>query len=171
MALRQCELLLKTKDYKRLAVAAEDGKVRFAEFDRVHEFDYLLARAAMLQVDFDRARKHLNAITESVVTRNTPASARAQWMIGETYFLEQNLKDAIAAYKPVTERTESQPWQTLAMMQTAKCYELQSRFSEAREAYQQVVTITKDDKIRQEANSRIEVVERMANTAKPRSLR
>ena len=171
VGLRQCELLLKTKNYKRLSEAVAEAKTRFADFERAHEFDYLLARAAMLQVDFDEARKHLQMITESHAAKDTSAGARAQWMLGETYFLEQNLKDAIAAYKPVTELAESQPWQTLALMQTAKCYELQNQFNEAREAYQQVAAITKDEKIRQEAKSRIEVMERTANRSQPRPLR
>ena len=174
VALRQCELLLKTKDYAKLTAVIEDAKKRFSKFERLHEFDYLLARAAMLQIEFDQARGHLRAISESAAAKSTSAAARAQWMLGETYFLEQNFREAIIAYEQVTEQPESQslqPWQTLALMQTAKCYELLSRSSEALEAYHRVVVITKDEKIRQEAAARIEVIERTATRTKPPSLR
>jgi predicted transcriptional regulator len=42
---------------------------------------------------------------------------------------------------------------------------------DALETYQQVVTITKDENIRQEATVRIEAIERSASRAKPPSLR
>ncbi len=171
VALRQCELLLKTKQYNRLIAAADEAKIRFGDFARLHEFDYLLARAAMLQVDFEKARGHLNLIAESTTAKNSSAAARAQWMLGETYFLEQNFTAALTAYKPVTEQDSFQTWQTLAFMQTAKCHELLNQTQAAIAAYQKVLANSKDEKIRQEAASRIEVVERIANSAKAQPLR
>ncbi len=166
VALRQGELLLKTKDYANLNAVVEKAKDQFTEFDRLHEFDYLLARAAMLQIDFDQARLHLQTITESEAAKKSSAAARAQWMLGETYFMEQKLNEAVNAYRPVTLVPESQPWQSLACMQSAKCYELLGQSKEALDAYQQVVTNTKDEKLRQEAHTRIEVLERIAKRTK-----
>lgn len=168
--LRQSELLLKTKEYAKLVTQVDEAKNRFASFERLHEFDYLLARASMQQIDFDQARIHLKAITEAK-GKSVSAAARAQWMLGETYFLEQNFGQAIREYKPVTLLDESQPWQTLALMQTAKCFELLNQTSEALETYRRVVKVTKDEKIRQEASARIEVVELTASRGKPPSLR
>ena len=169
VALRECELLLKTKDYTKLVPSVEEAKKRFSSFERLHEFDYLLARAAVQQIDFDQARVHLKAIMEAT-GKNTSAAARSQWMLGETYFMEQNFNEAVSAYKPVTE-VENQPWQTLALMQTAKCFELLNQASDALDVYRRVVKITKDENIRQEASSRIEVVERTASRTKPRTIR
>jgi len=171
VTLRRCELLLKTKNYSKLVTEVEDAKQRFVSFGRLYELDYLLARAAMLQIDFERARLHLRAILETTTAKNTSAAARAQWMLGETFFLEQNWTEAIAAYKPVVELNEFQTWQTLALMQTAKCRELLNQSNEALDAYQKVVVITRDEKIRLEAAARIEVIQRIANTAKSRPLR
>jgi hypothetical protein len=56
-------------------------------------------------------------------------------------------------------------------MQTAKCFELLNQPSDALDAYHRVVTITKDEIIRQEATARIEVIERVAAQTKPRALR
>ncbi|MDX1925729.1 MAG: tetratricopeptide repeat protein [Pirellulaceae bacterium] len=170
VTLRQCELLLKTKDYSKLVTAVEDAKKRFPRFDRLHEFDYLLARASVQQIDFDQARLHLKTIVDTA-GNSTSASARAQWMLGETYFMEQNFNEAVSAYKPVTELEQSQPWQTLALMQTAKCFELLNQPSDALDVYRRVVKITKDEKIRQEATARIEVVERTASRSKPAPVR
>jgi tetratricopeptide (TPR) repeat protein len=169
--LRRCELLLKTKDYSHLAASVAEAKTQFPTFKGLHEFDYLLARAAMLQIDFEQARLHLRAIIDSPATQTSPAAARAQWMLGETYFLEQDFGAAITAYQSVTERVEQQPWQTLALMQTAKCHELLNQANEALAAYQRVVAHTGDEKIRQEASARIEVLGRTALRPKPRPLR
>ena len=171
VALRQCELLLKSKAYSKLSAAVEEAKKRFPDFERLHEFDYLLARAAMLQIDFDQARNHLRTITEAAAAKDTSAAARAQWMVGESFFLEQNYNAALTAYKPVTELREMQPWQTLALMQTGKCFELLNQSSEALAAYQQIASSAQDEKIRQEAASRIEAIERIGARAKPRPLR
>lgn len=171
IALRQSELLLKTKDYAKLVAAVEHAKKRFSNYERLHEFDYLLARAAMQRVEFEQARIHLQAIIESDSARGTSAVARAEWMLGETLFMEQNPAEAINAYKRVTLLTESQPWQSLALIQTAKCYELLNQSNDALEAYQQAVSVTKDENIRQEAAARIEVIERTATKAKPPTLR
>jgi lipopolysaccharide biosynthesis regulator YciM len=124
----------------------------------------------MQQIDFDQARLHLKAIVETAGI-NTSASARAQWMLGETYFMEQNFNEAVNAYKPVAELEQSQPWQTLALMQTAKCFELLNQPSDALEVYRRVINISKDENIRQEATSRIEVVERTASRTKSPSVR
>jgi TolA-binding protein len=170
VALRQCELLLKTKDYGKLTKAVAEAKKHFGSFERLHEFDYLLARAAMQQIDFVQARTHLKAITEAT-GKDLSAAARAQWMLGETYFMEQNFSEAISAYKPVTELDQPQSWQTLALLQTAKCFELLNQASDALEAYRRVVKVTKDEKFRQEANTRIEVIERTASRGIPPSVR
>ncbi len=171
VALRRCELLLKTKRYLNLATEVADAKQRFPYYSRLHELDYLLARAAMLQIDFQQARVHLQAILEADLAKNTSAAARAQWMLGETYFLEQKWTEAIAAYSPVVELDDFQTWQMLALMQTAKCRELLKQSNEALDAYQKVIAITSDEKIRQEAAARIEVIERIASSAKPKPLR
>ncbi len=171
VAIRQCELLLKAKEYAKLNATAENAKKQFSSSERVHEFDYLLARAAMLQINFDEARAHLHAITSLNLAKSSSVIARAQWMLGETYFLEQNLTEAIAAYQPVTELAETQPWQTLALMQTGKCYELLNQSNAALAAYKQVVAVTADTKMREEASARIEVIERIAERTKPRSVR
>ena len=171
VALRQSELLLKSKAYAKLSAVITDAKKRFPDFERLHEFDYLLARAAMLQIDFDQARDHLRKITESVAAKDTSAAARAQWMLGESYFFEQNYHAAITAYKPVTELPEMQPWQTLALMQTAKCLELLDQASEALAAYQRIASSAKDEKFRQEATARIQAIERSGARSKPRPLR
>ena len=169
--LRRCELLLKTKRYSDLAVEVAKAKERFANYGRLHELDHLLARAAVLQVDFEQARFHLQTILDSPATKNSSAAARAQWMLGETYFLEENWGKAIEAYSPVAELSDFPTWQTLALMQTAKCRELLKQSSEALNAYQKVVAITRDEKIRQEAAARIEVIERIANSPKSKPLR
>ena len=171
VAVRQCELLLKSKAYTELSAAVTDAKKRFPAFERLHEFDYLLARAAMLQIDFDQARNHLRRITESAAAKDTSAAARAQWMLGESFFLEQNYNAAIAAYKPVTGLLEMQPWQTLALMQTAKCFELLNQSCDALAVYQQIASSAQDEKIRQEATSRMEAIERIGARAIPRPLR
>ncbi len=171
VGLRACELMLKMKQYAALQARVEESKNRFADFDRLHEFDYLLARAAMLQVDFDGARTHLRAIIQATGVNQPAPRARAQWMLGETYFMEQKFDEAIGEYKVVADRGVPQPWQTLSLMQMAKCYELQNRSDEALAAYRRVIQESKDPKIQQDATARVDVIERTAVRDKKQPLR
>lgn len=160
--LRRCELLLAEKSYEQLRHVAEDAKRRFPQFERLHEFDYLLARAAVLEIDFDTARKCLQSIIEQTNSRQPLACARAHWLIGETYFLQQQFEAALAAYQPATVLTSQHPWHSLALLQSGKCLELLQRPQEALKAYEQVVKLTSDTRLRDEATTRIEVVQRLA---------
>ncbi len=171
VALRQCELLLKTKQYATLEKSVAESKHRFADFERLHEFDYLLARAAVLQVDFDAARMHLQSIMDATQANQNSAFARATWMLGETYFMEQKFDEAIAEYKRVADGALPQPWPALSLMQMAKCYELQSRTEEAVAMYQRAIEATKDPKIQQEAAARVDVIQRTAAQEKKPKLR
>jgi TolA-binding protein len=169
--LRRCELLLAEKNFEQLERAASAAQQKYSNFERSHEFDYLLARSAMLQIDFDRARELLIQIVASQADNKSTAVARAQWMLGETFFLEQKYEAAITAYQPATQLNEQQPWQVLSQFQTGKCLELLNRPTEALETYQLVLDATHDVKLIEEANVRIQAVQRTAQSQKPNQRR
>ncbi len=167
--LRRAELMFTEKMYDKLAEVADDAKAKFADFEKLDEFDYLLARAAILQVDFERARIHLTKIINldlKLATGRENAVARALWMLGEIDFLEQKYDSAIVAYSKAMQQPDQQPWQNLALLQTGKCLELLNRGTDALAAYERVVAETQDEKLRAEAISRLNEVKRTAANSK-----
>ncbi len=164
--LRRCELLLATRDFAKLQEVASMGKSRFPDFAQRDEFDYLLARAAMLQIDFDSARTYLNCVISAKPAVKRPAVARAHWMVGETYFLEQQYEPAIKAYRAAA-AMDQQPWQSLSQLQTGKCLELTNQQQQAVAIYEQLIASTIDEKLKAEATARLDAVQRTAQSPKP----
>ncbi len=164
--LRRCELLLATRDFAKLQEVASMGKSRFPDFAQRDEFDYLLARSAMLQVDFDSARTYLNQVIAAGPEVKRPSVARAHWMVGESYFLEQQYEPAIQAYRAAT-AMEQQPWQSLSQLQTGKCLELTNQQQQAVAIYEQLIASTVDEKLKAEATARLDAVQRTAQSPKP----
>lgn len=158
LKLAECEL--KQKDYPALKARVGVVKQRYPKFEHLDEFDYLLARASMFQIEFEQAR----AILDDIINSNTAdgPKLRAQWMVGESYFLERKYSSAITAYLPVAE-ADKQPWKSLAILQTAKCYELQGDSAAALEQYQklannQLGNRKLDKQLVAEAEQRIETI-------------
>ena len=88
--------------------AAEDNPARAALVDM------LSAELAIRRLRFDEARSILEKVIgsgQSVATLR----GRAQWMIGETYFLQQKFADAIEAYRRVEGIDPAGPWVEVAL--------------------------------------------------------
>ena len=60
----------------------------------------------------------------------------AQWMIGETYFLQKNYRDAIISYHRVTRYPR---WQAASLLQAAKCRVLLKEPKEALQLLDQLI--------------------------------
>lgn len=96
--------------------------------------DLLEADLAIRDLRFDQARKSLQS-----VVRNTDSKAelrgRAQWMIGETFFLQETYRKAIEAYSLVEGLGPSSDWIAAALVQAGKSYEELGRTREASICY------------------------------------
>jgi tetratricopeptide (TPR) repeat protein len=89
---------------------------------------------AVRQVDFELARR----LYESVV--RSPASpsrlrARAQWMIGETYFLQRQFGQAIEAYRRVEGLDAAEGYVAASLVQAGKSFEQLGRTQQAEVCY------------------------------------
>jgi tetratricopeptide (TPR) repeat protein len=88
--------------------------------------DLLEAELQVRRTKFVPARQRLESVAHS---NDVDASirARAQWLIGETYYLQQNFAAAIDAYRQVEEiageTTEAARWISAALVQAGKSFE------------------------------------------------
>jgi tetratricopeptide (TPR) repeat protein len=112
------------------AAAADDGKTALV--------NVLRAELQVRRTDFDGARATLESI---VRTADTDASirCRAQWLIGETYYLQQQYAAAIDAYRRVEgiagADESSGQWIAACLVQSGKSFEQLGRTREAALCY------------------------------------
>ncbi|MCU0711605.1 MAG: tetratricopeptide repeat protein [Pirellula sp.] len=118
----------------------------FPEWNRRIEVDYLLSRCLIARADFESARTILHAIVMQGAkdiglnaSQFSTLAARAAWMIGETYMMQQRYEEASQAYSEVLQfRTESF-WCAASITQRGLCAEQLNRLQEAKEFYEKVI--------------------------------
>ncbi|MCH5372408.1 MAG: tetratricopeptide repeat protein, partial [Planctomycetes bacterium] len=101
--------------------------------------DLLDAELAIRRTEFDRAR----GLLEQVVRMNEAESAlrgRAQWLIGETHYLQHDFADAVEAYRRVEGIDPGGMWVAAAMVQAGKSFEQLGRTREAAVCYSNLLS-------------------------------
>lgn len=101
--------------------------------------DLLAANLEIRQLRFDRGRALLEQVVRSPES-GTNLRGRAQWMIGETFFMQQKFPEAIAAYRQVEAISESDEWTAMALVQAGKSFEQLGRTREATVCYSTLVS-------------------------------
>ncbi len=96
--------------------------------------DLLRCRACIRRLQFDQAR----ALLENVIrSSETEASlrGRAQWLIGETYYLQREFAQAIEAYRRVEGIDPGGIWVSASLVQAGKSFEQLGRTRDAAVCY------------------------------------
>ncbi len=96
--------------------------------------DLLKGDLAVRQIQFDQARSHYEAVVRSPAA-TAALLGRAQWMIGETYFLQRKFHAAIEAYRKVEGLDPQGPHAAAALIQAGKCFEQLGRTRQAGVCY------------------------------------
>lgn len=164
LALRSVEIAMFRKEREqahRLAIAAKEAYPKFAA---LYEFDLLLARNAIAQVEFTTARQILQSIIDSPPSNDSTAVPRAQWLLGESYFLSRDYGRAMTAYSAVIDDGSARGWIETALMQRGKCHELLDNPATARADYQRLVDEFPGSTLAASARERLAEL-----TAEPRS--
>jgi tetratricopeptide (TPR) repeat protein len=121
--------------------------------------DYLLGRAAAASADFEAARRYYNKAVRSSTGGKTETAAMAQWMIGETYFHQENFEAALREYLRVEILYSYPRWQAAAVLQAGKCEEALGRNKEAAELYARLIKAFPNTEFTDEAAKRLREVE------------
>lgn len=103
----------------------------------------LAAELAIRRARFDEARDRLTEIVRA--SEPSPSlRPRAQWLIGETYFMQQKYADAIDAYRRVDSMDDAGQWAPAALLQAGKAFEKLGRAREATVCYTALITRFRD---------------------------
>ena len=134
VALRRAELMIADKRYADAMAWLHEAKAAYDDFSARHEFDFLLARCAIANIEFDQAKFHLASVNRNEAL-DADTRCKAGWLMGELLFLQRDYAGALKEYEQVL--SENCPrWRARSLLQTAKCYELSGQFRLAKTTYE-----------------------------------
>ncbi len=165
VALRRAQVRAQQDDWDAAYEIAKTVHTQFPKFDRQYEVDYVLGRYHASRADFDKARAAYQRVIDSSTGAKTETAAMAQWMIGETYFLQKQYDQAIKAYYRVEGLYDYPQWQAAALLQAGKCHEMVGRWSDAISVYTQVISDYQDTQFARKATNRLRVARQRAGIA------
>lgn len=109
------------------------------EFPFPSEMEYLRGRALAGRGRMAAARAAYEDVLNLAGNADPETVVMARWMIGETYFQQRAYAQARAAYLELIERPAPADWQARAALAVGKCLELEDRWDDAQQIYQQAL--------------------------------
>ena len=137
--LRRAQLAARRQQWSEVLKIIEPFEKNYLDFQLRYEVDYLKGRALAGCGKMSAARRSYQRVLENLSAQNTETAARAQWMIGETFFHQRDYTRAREAYTQVLEYQSESDWQARAALQAGKCWELQEDWKQARSVYKQAL--------------------------------
>jgi TolA-binding protein len=136
----KAETLNRLKQYDDLAATVADFEQRLPGSKLAYQLYEVQGRALKQQAKFPEARKALEQAIAAPEAFRTETAAKAQLLIAETYFLEENWPQAFLAYQKVYASYAYPEWQAAALLQSGKCDEQLGQWKEAAATYGQLLT-------------------------------
>ena len=119
------------KAEERIATAREAAGENAASIALVKMLE---SELAIRRSNFDKARRILEQVVRSAETA-AELRGRAQWLIGETWYMQRRHKDAIEAYRKVEAMDTTGIWVAASYLQAGKSFEQMGRVKEATLCY------------------------------------
>jgi TolA-binding protein len=163
--LRRAQLLAREKQWSKAREIAEQIALRFGDFELQYEADYLIGRALAADAHLSEARKWYQKVVQSPQGGKTETAAMAQWMIGETFLLQENHQAAVREYLRVEVLYSYPHWQAAGLMQAARCFEQMGQWKDAADAYERLGYHYPETQFAGEAKQRLQQLQQQARKA------
>lgn len=164
--MRLAQALMATKQWRQALAAAEAAIAAYPDFELLYELDFVRGRCLAARALLDEAREAYRAVLRSPQGGKTETAAKAQWMIGETFFHQQNYEAAVREYLRVEILFAYPQWQSAALLQAGKCYERLGQYEQAATLFSRVVKDFPDSPYKDEAQQRLPVAEAQTKNKK-----
>jgi len=166
--LRRAQMRARAGQWDDAYALAQPIARHYPDFAQQHEVDYLLGRYFMNRAEFEQARDAYGRVITSTTGANGETAAMAQWMIGETYFMQKRYRDAIKAYHRAEALYAYPQWQAAALLQAGKCHEVMGQWPEAVRLYAQILQDYPTTRVAAAAASRSRAAHQRADRTKTR---
>lgn len=135
------EIRFRNKNYDGVDQAVAELKQKLPNGPLLYQADEVLGRSYKQQAQFEKAREAFQRAIADPTAFRTETAAKSQFLIAETYFLEEKWVDAFRAYMKVYASYAAYPdWQAAALLQAGKCDEQQGQWKDAVQTYEQLIT-------------------------------
>lgn len=128
--------------------------------------DLLEGDLAIRSVQFSQARSRFQAVIRSA-TAPAAVQGRAQWMIGETYFMQKQYSDAINAYRKVDGIDANGSFVAASLVQAGKSFEQLGRTREAGICYRTLISRFANSSYATEAKRRMTALPALDSPSTP----
>ena len=162
--LRYAQALVQLKKWPQALETARAMATDFPDFEQQYEVDYVIGRCLAAKAEFVGARRSYSKVIESPTGAQTETAAMARWMIGETYFHQENYTAALAEYRRVDAEYRFAQWRAAALLQAGKCHEHLGQWSAAVETYHRVLKEFPKSDLASEAVRRADTAQRRVAT-------
>jgi TolA-binding protein len=159
VTLRRAQVLAQHKQWSEARRMAESIEQMNPDFDQQFEADYVIGRAYAAEANLDEARKRYQKVVRSPQGGKTETAAMAQWMIGESYLLQEQYAVAIREYLRAEALYAYPHWQAAALLQAGKCYEQLGQWKNAGDAYARLSKLYAKTEFASEARERLQDVQ------------
>ena len=135
------EVNLLEKRYDDIPPLVEELRQNNPESRYLYQADEILGRSYKQQAPpkFNEAREAFDRVLANSHARRTETAAQAQFLIGETYLLQENWRQAFVAYQKVYSLYKFPELQAASLMQSARCDERQNEWKPAIKTYQRLI--------------------------------
>ena len=122
--LRLAQCAAKRTDWATVEKIIAQTRTRLVADDSGPNFqlDYLQGRVFMSRAKFNEARVMFSGVLRHPDASGTQTAAMSQWMIGESWFHQEDYKQSLRAYLLVDSLYDFPKWRSLALLQAAKCH-------------------------------------------------
>ncbi|HWB13866.1 MAG TPA: tetratricopeptide repeat protein [Pirellulales bacterium] len=157
--LRRAQILARNKEWHDALEMASQIETDFPDFEQQYEVDYVIGRCHASLGNFDDARAAYRRVVKSEAGEKSETAAKAQWMIGETFFHQKNYESALREYLRVEILYAYPTWQAAALFEAAKCHENLGEPKQAAELYDKLMKSYPDSPLVKDAAQRLNALE------------
>jgi len=160
--LRLAQTYLKMQKWDDADKEAETLADDSVELPVREEAIYVKGRVRQQKAEFDAARELYRKI---IGEQRTETAAKAQFMLGETFLLQERFDEALKEFLKVEILYPIPEWQSFALLEVGKCYARQSEMENARKAFADVIEKYPNLPAANEAKKQLEVLSKTSDTS------
>ncbi|GAC1464825.1 MAG: tetratricopeptide repeat protein [Isosphaeraceae bacterium] len=159
---RRVQSLLALKKWNEVVAAADSLKAEAPNDPLTADSEYARGRALQQLARFEEARAAYQGVIDA--RKGGELVARAQLMIGETFYHQKDYHEAIRNFLKVDILYDAPVWQAAALLETGKAYEQLAQWSDAAETYERLRARFPEDRSALDAKARLDEVHQHTST-------
>lgn len=159
------EIAFRNKEYEKVTSTVAAMRKRFPKAELLYQADEVLGRSYKKQALFEKAREAFARVVADPKGKQTETAAKCQFLIAETYLMQEDHKNARKAYLRVVTLYEYPTWQAPSLFMAGQCDEALKDWRGAVKSYQALLKRFAKSPYATKAEPRLEAVQKRLKLA------